>query len=144
MATKVRSAWPFYAALLAGGLSIIWLLLHIAPYERLGHPSTDVSPSLFADIAARVREPLVILFLQMLSIVTLARLAGKLALRLGQPSVFGEVLAGIILGPSVFGWVAASAQHWLFPPETLGGLRLLSQLGIVIFLFGIGAELNVG
>lgn len=149
METSVRSVWRFYALLLAGGLSIIWLLLHSAPDTGFSHlqaslPSTlNVAPTLLSEIVARLRDPLVVILLQMLSIVTLAKLAGKVASRLGQPSVFGEILAGIVLGPSVFGLLAPAAQHWLFPPEAMGALKLLSQLGVVIFLFGIGAELDL-
>lgn len=143
--SKVRTVWPVYALLLIGGTLTIGLLLHIAPENHLvdGSAMTATTSVAASDIGARLREPLVILLLQILSIVTLATLAGKFARRLGQPSVFGEIIVGILLGPSLFGWAAPAGQQWLFPSSSMDSLRLLSQLGIVIFLFGSGAEINV-
>lgn len=142
--SKVRSVWPLYALLLIAGTLAIGLLLHVAAEHDLGTASaTAATPGAPSDIEARLRDPLVILLLQILAIVTLATLAGRLARRLGQPSVFGEIIVGILLGPSLFGWAAPAAQQWLFPSSSMDSLRLLSQLGIVIFLFGSGAEINV-
>lgn len=143
METTVRNVWRFYTLVLAIGISIIWLLLYLAPDNGLGPLPRTMEPSFINMIEARLREPLVILFFQILSILSLAKIAGKIASMLGQPSVFGEILAGIILGPSVFGLLATDAQQWLFPVDSLDSLELLSQLGIVIFLFGIGAELDL-
>ena len=144
--SKVRTVWPLYALLLIAGTLAIGLMLRIAPEYGLGPANGSeltAKPGLPDDIEVRLRAPLVILLLQILSIVTLGRLAGKLALRLGQPSVFGEIIAGILLGPSVFGWASPAAQQWLFPSSSMGSLHLLSQLGVVIFLFGSGAEINI-
>lgn len=141
---KVRTLWPVYTLLLIAGALAVGLLLHIAPGNGLVPASaTATPPSLLDNIEARLREPLVILLLQILTVVTLGKLAGKLALRLGQPSVFGEITAGILLGPSVFGAAAPVVHEWLFPSSSMDSLRLLSQLGIIIFLFGAGAEINV-
>src|SRR5688572_29402329 len=63
---------------------------------------------------------------------------------LGQPLVIAEVLAGILLGPSLLGRVAPGAMDWLFPAGSLGALKLLSQLGLVLFMFLVGLELDFG
>jgi Kef-type K+ transport system membrane component KefB len=83
------------------------------------------------------------LLLQLLAIVLAARLFGALFARLGQPSVIGEIFAGIVLGPSVFGGLAPGAFTFFFAPASLGTLKLLSEVGVVLFLFVIGLELDL-
>ena len=62
--------------------------------------------------------------------------------RLGQPLVMAEVLAGILLGPSLFGWLSPDAMAAIFPPTSLGALGLLSQIGLVLFMFLVGLDLD--
>jgi len=83
------------------------------------------------------------LLLQILLVCVLARALGWLFTRLHQPRVIGEIVAGILLGPSLLGWLAPSAQAFVFPPAGLGALNLLSQVGLVIFMFQVGLELNL-
>jgi len=83
-----------------------------------------------------------LLILQTCVIIVAARLVGALARRLGQPAVIAEVMAGIVLGPSLLGRVSPSAFHGLFPKATLPALSLLSQVGLVFFMFLIGLELD--
>lgn len=80
--------------------------------------------------------------LQVLAILGVSRVLARLARRLGQPTVIAEMLAGIVLGPSLLGWLAPSVSVWLFPVSSLSGLRLLSQLGLVLFMFLVGLELD--
>ncbi len=87
-------------------------------------------------------SPLVILLFQIILISLAAKGMGALFRRLRQPAVIGEMFAGIVLGPSIFGAVAPGAFHYFFAPESLGPLYLLSQLGIILFLFAVGAELD--
>lgn len=86
--------------------------------------------------------PLAALILQASIIIVAARVIGALARRLGQPAVIAEVLAGILLGPSLFGRVAPGTFASLFPKASLPGLSLLSQIGLVFFMFLIGLELD--
>src|SRR5450755_2561853 len=86
--------------------------------------------------------PLALLILQTCVIIVVARGVGVLARRLGQPSVIAEVLAGIFLGPSLLGRVSPSVAAALFPKASLSGLSLLSQVGLVFFMFLIGLELD--
>lgn len=83
------------------------------------------------------------LFLQLVVILGVARLLALLLRRIGQPPVIGEMLAGILLGPMLFGAIAPAAQTWLFAPESLVALGGLSQIGLVLFMFIVGAELRV-
>src|SRR6187402_144589 len=83
-----------------------------------------------------------LLVLQTCVIIVAARLIGRLARRLGQPSVIAEVMAGILLGPSLLGRLWPSAFHGLFPKASMPGLSLLSQVGLVFFMFLIGLELD--
>jgi K+:H+ antiporter len=84
--------------------------------------------------------PLATLLIQIVLIIIVARVLGALARRLGQPSVIGEMAAGIALGPSLLGAVAPGAFARLFPPDSFGFLNALSQVGILIFLFGVGLD----
>jgi Kef-type K+ transport system membrane component KefB len=85
-----------------------------------------------------------ILILQIVIICSAARALGWLFARLHQPRVVGEIVAGILLGPSLFGWLAPSAMAHLFPPQGLGALYSLSQVGLLLFMFQVGLELDVG
>ncbi|WP_162932355.1 cation:proton antiporter domain-containing protein [Solimonas sp. K1W22B-7] len=90
-----------------------------------------------------LQEPLPRLLLQIVAVVIAAKLMGRVAQRFGQPPVIGEMLAGIFLGPSLFGLLLPETQAWLFPPASLGSLKLLSLIGVIVFLFGVGAELDL-
>ncbi|HKD84952.1 MAG TPA: cation:proton antiporter [Terriglobales bacterium] len=80
--------------------------------------------------------------MQVIVIVTTARLLGAAFRKIHQPPVIGEIVAGILLGPSVLGWLAPSWSSTLFPPQSLGILSLLSEVGIVLFMFIVGLELD--
>ncbi|HWZ92097.1 MAG TPA: cation:proton antiporter [Polyangiaceae bacterium] len=86
--------------------------------------------------------PLPLLILQSCLIIVAARAVGVLARRLGQPAVIAEVIAGVVLGPSLLGRVSPSLFLALFPKSSLSGLSLLSQVGLVFFMFLIGLELD--
>jgi Kef-type K+ transport system membrane component KefB/nucleotide-binding universal stress UspA family protein len=83
-----------------------------------------------------------LLFLQVTLIVALGRVVGLMMSRLGQPQVIGEMIAGIILGPSLLGWLFPDTYNHLFPSQTWPFLELLSQVGVVFFLFLVGLELD--
>ena len=89
------------------------------------------------------RHPLSLLLTQIIVILTLAGLFRRLFRSIKQPPVMGEMVAGIVLGPSVLGLIHPSAVPFLFPPASLETLRLLSQIGVVIFMFLVGMELNL-
>jgi Kef-type K+ transport system membrane component KefB len=75
-------------------------------------------------------------------IVLTAQVIGQVAERIGQPRVMGEIVGGILLGPSLLGSVLPQLSQWLFAPAVQSQLTLLSQLGLVLFMFLIGLEMN--
>lgn len=79
-------------------------------------------------------------FLQMSVILAVCRLVGLAAKRLGQPQVVGEMVAGVLLGPSLLGLFAPGLQSALFPAESLKVLFVAAQLGIGIYMFLVGVE----
>lgn len=83
------------------------------------------------------------LLLAVVLVVVAARVAGGLAERLGQPAVIGEIAAGVLLGPSAFGSVTPGLREELFGPGELLALGVLAQLGVVFFMFTVGAELRL-
>jgi len=84
-----------------------------------------------------------LLLAQIVVILLAARLVGALVRRLGQPQVVGEMAAGIALGPSLLGHYAPSISTTLFPPASLGFINALSQVGLLVFMFLIGLELDL-
>ncbi|MEV4296114.1 cation:proton antiporter domain-containing protein [Microbispora rosea] len=69
---------------------------------------------------------------------------GALVSRIGQPRVIGEIIAGILLGPSLLGLLAPAAGTYLFPASVVSALGVLAQVGLVLFMFMIGLELDFG
>jgi Kef-type K+ transport system membrane component KefB len=80
--------------------------------------------------------------LQLLVVVGAAHGAGWIAARLGQPRVIGEMAAGLLLGPSLLGRLVPGIGATLFGPQSLDALRALSQLGLLLFIFLVGLELQ--
>jgi Kef-type K+ transport system membrane component KefB len=89
------------------------------------------------DITARV-------FLEIAIIIVVARLAGAAARRVRQPAVVGEIIAGIMLGPSLLGLINEDLPTDLFPLDTRPFLGIIAQLGLIIFMFIVGLELDMG
>src|SRR6266496_4447101 len=81
-------------------------------------------------------------FLQMFFILAVCRLVGMMARRLGQPQVVGEMIAGVFMGPSLFGFFFHDLQQQLFPPESLKVLYVGAQLGVGLYMFLVGVEFN--
>jgi Kef-type K+ transport system membrane component KefB len=89
-------------------------------------------------------------FLQLAVILLFCRIVGAIAVRFGQPQVVAEMIAGVLLGPSLFGWVWPEAQQWLFPwdktqatRDTQSYLFPASQLGLALYMFVVGMEFRV-
>jgi Kef-type K+ transport system membrane component KefB len=145
----------YYALLvLSCGLGIL-VVLHVG--QRLPAPAVvaawaprppELSPSASSVPSASeprqtLHDPVGRLLLQLLVIIAISRLMGRLFSAFGQPSVVGEMAAGILLGPSLFGLTWPAGFHFVFPEESFGTLRLLSQVGVCLFMFAVGMELEV-
>lgn len=85
-----------------------------------------------------------LLLVQMAVVLLTALVCGWVARRLGQAQVIGEIVGGIVLGPSVFGRIAPHASTVLFPQSSLASFEILSTVGLVLFLFLVGSELDYG
>ena len=94
-------------------------------------------------VTHHIHSPIGILLLQIIAILIVCRIFGWLFLKIGQPTVIGEIVAGIVLGPSVLGNLLPDVSAFLFPPESLWNITILSQFGLILFMFAIGMELDI-
>ena len=140
----------FYGALTA---ACIGCFLAIRAYgERLPRPAagtaaTSETPAATAKVEKAV-HPLPRLLLALAAVILTGRLLAALLQRLGQPPVIGEVIAGIVLGPSLLGWICRDwfglATSPLLPPEVAPHLGLIAQLGVILYMFLVGLEFDAG
>jgi Kef-type K+ transport system membrane component KefB len=146
----LRNFFFYIASLVVFGAGILAILhvgsvLHTVPAPQTAPPVS--APALPAGplqgFVQSLHEPLGILLLQLIAIILVARGMGRFFRRIGQPSVIGEVVAGILLGPSLLGWLYPDAMAFLFPASSMGALQLLSQIGVILFMFVVGVELDV-
>ena len=142
MASFKKNAFA-YVLILVAALAAIAAVLHY------GNPPGDAfraPPGHKADPLALffhgLTTPLPRLLLQALTVLVVARLCAAAAHRLGQPRVVGEIFAGILLGPSLLGWVWPEAGAFIFPAASLPNLQLVSQIGLILFMFIVGLELD--
>ena len=139
----------FYVGVI-GLFSILmyWTVLHGADLEKdrnIVIPQTDKSQwqEFLTALTHNVEHPLAILLAQIITIIIVARLFGWVFKKIGQPSVIGEIIAGILLGPSLIGMYFPEFSAALFPAKSLGNLQFLSQIGLILFMFVIGMELDL-
>jgi Kef-type K+ transport system membrane component KefB len=129
----------FYAATVA--LAVAGFLLICRYGETLTAPT--VAGSEFQ--AAAKAEDHHILFhvlLALVAVVALGRILGSLFKHVGQPAVIGEVVAGILLGPSLLGWIAPDFAGWLLPQSTAPYLEIIAQIAVVLYMFLVGLEFD--
>jgi Kef-type K+ transport system membrane component KefB len=110
-----------------------------APTGAAVEPAHGVAEGVRSNFA----HPLSRLFVQLIVIIVAGQLIGRAFQRVRQPAVIGEMTAGILLGPSLFGWLAPDAFRFVFPADSLGALRLLAQVGVCLFMFAVGMDLNM-
>ncbi|HEX3760584.1 MAG TPA: cation:proton antiporter [Kofleriaceae bacterium] len=132
--------WAIYA--LAVAVAFVLFSLIESAGARLVAPAVLAGR---AGASAKPAQPHVLLhvLLTLLTVIGVARLLGMLSRYLEQPPVIFEVLAGIMLGPSLLGTVAPGVSAFLIPPATLPLLQVLSEVGVVLFMFLVGLELDV-
>ncbi len=141
-----KTGWFYTIVMGAIGL-LIWFMLSNGPKTRspiqpTAPSNTNVYEGVWNNLADQFHHPLAILLLQIITIILAARVLGTLFRKIGQPAVIGEIVAGIALGPSLLGWVWPDAMAFLFPANSLGNLQFLSQIGLLLFMFVIGMELD--
>lgn len=84
------------------------------------------------------------ILLAVVVVIVSVRLVGWVIAKIGQPRVLGEIVAGILLGPSLLGLLLPGVAGYLFPQPVVTALQTLAQLGLVMFMFLVGMELNIG
>lgn len=94
-------------------------------------------------VSHNLQHPLALLLAQVISIILIAKLFGLICRKIGQPTVVGEMIAGILLGPSLLGMYLPEFSNALFPKQSLGNLQFLSQIGLILFMFIVGMELDI-
>jgi Kef-type K+ transport system membrane component KefB len=147
---KIAKHFVLYATLIVVFGGLIFYLLHAG--KSLGHVISPVaettkskpdSGGFFSGLfKVNLQEALPRLLLQIIIIIVLTQLLGWIFKKIGQPAVIGETVAGIILGPSLLGLLFPDIFHFIFPVESLPNLRFLSQIGLILFMFIIGMELD--
>ena len=113
--------------------------------EVIASPVSDKGSwgDFIASMLHNFQDPLAILLAQIITIILVARIFGWIFKKIGQPSVIGEIIAGIVLGPSLLGLYFPEISAALFPVASLGNLKFLSQIGLILFMFVIGMELDL-
>ncbi|BCJ56158.1 hypothetical protein Asp14428_76330 [Actinoplanes sp. NBRC 14428] len=117
------------------------LALGVAALLTLG--TDDPAPAAGAAPSPAVLDTTARFLLALVLVLALSHGLGALLRRLGQPAVVGEMAAGIALGPTIFGALLPGVWHGLFPAAVLGGIDLAAQLGLVVFMFLVGWELDL-
>lgn len=139
----------FYVTTVAGFSMLIFWVLSKGKFLEDGREIVSATSAKdhwneFLDsMVHSLKEPLAILLLQIISIILVARFFGWMFRKIGQPSVIGEMVAGIVLGPSLVGLYFPEFFENLFPVASLGNLKFLSQIGLILFMFVIGMELDL-
>ena len=83
-------------------------------------------------------------FLALAIVLIVCRIFGYVATKVGQPRVMGEVIAGLVLGPSLLGAISANWQATFFPTDTLAAIGTIANLGLIFYMFLVGLEVDRG
>jgi Kef-type K+ transport system membrane component KefB len=139
----------FYFSVTGGFTILIYWILSLGKQLERGKLGAvvDIGSNSWNEFLTSLQEnfqdPLAILLAQIVMIILVARLFGWIFKKIGQPTVIGEIIAGIFLGPSLVGLYFPGFSAALFPVESLGNLKFLSQIGLILFMFVIGMELDI-
>jgi len=145
---KLKNSF-FYVGVIGGFTSLMyWIVMHGSILEQgrnIVFPETGRTQwqEFIYSLTHNLSHPLAILLAQIITIIVVARFFGWICKKIGQPAVIGEIIAGIVLGPSLIGLYFPSFSAALFPAESLGNLQFLSQIGLILFMFVIGMELDL-
>jgi Kef-type K+ transport system membrane component KefB len=134
------SAIAAYAGMLLAGVAIV---LFVCRYgQTLVAPPPAVPAGTTGAAAPTAPNALLHVLLALAAVLVTGRLLGSLLRSVGQPPVIGEVLAGILLGPSLLGQIAPAVSAYVLPPSVAPFLNVVAQLGVILYMFLVGLELN--
>ena len=137
---SLTSASVLYTLMLAA--AVVLFLLVRSYGEALSPSATEGAPTATATEAPAHSAILLHVLLALVVVIACGQLLGKLFAWLEQPPVIGEVLAGILLGPSLLGHIWPSGYEYLLPQEVAPYLGLIAQIGIILYMFTVGLELD--
>lgn len=127
--------------LMIGGVVLLYLWIR-AYGETLGAPLAS-GTAIFGSAASRANAgDLLHVLLALVVVIATARAMGSIFRSVGQPQVIGEILAGIVLGPSLLGRLAPGAEGYLFPATVGPALNIIAQVGVILYMFLVGLELD--
>ena len=142
-APSKRTLALLYGLMIAGAVGLFFL---IEGYGRtLQAPHAEATASLArAAGASASADTLLHVLIALAAVVVAGWVLGNVLARFGQPPVIGEVLAGILLGPSCLGAIAPGASAYVLPPSVSPYLGVIAQLGVIFYMFLVGLDLNAG
>ena len=129
-----------YTLLVAVAVGLYFIIRSVG----LGLAPPTAAPTEQAVGAAGGAHALLHVLLALVVIISLARLLGAAFRWLHQPPVIGEMVAGIILGPSLLGRIAPEASAFVLPVSVAPFLGVMSQVGVILYMFLVGLELDIG
>jgi Kef-type K+ transport system membrane component KefB len=141
------SPWQLVMGYLIVAIVFVGLIWAVLAYGQSLSPAiATTATEAFKPEAAHKLSPLYHVLLALVSILLLGRWMGKLFAYFGQPRVIGEMVAGIMLGPSLLGqpWFWPAAQKFILPADVAPYLGIIAQIGVILYMFLIGLELNAG
>jgi len=148
MLNKFRNVF-FYVVIIGSFSTLIYWIDFMGSQQEIAskiiQPTSEKSAWLeFAhSLILNVTHPLAILLAQIVAIIFVSRLFAWGFRKIGQPTVIGEIVAGIVLGPSLVGLFFPEFTAFLFPAQSMGNLQFLSQIGLILFMFIVGMEIDV-
>lgn len=133
-------AWLIYAAMLAAAIGVFFLIRTWG--MRLESPAFAGSAEENGMAVPENSAALVHVLIALTAVLVIGRLLAILFRFVGQPPVIGEIVAGILLGPSLLGRVWPDAAAFVLPSSVAPNLGMIAQLGVILYMFLVGLELN--
>ncbi len=139
----------FYIVIIGGFSSLMYFIVLHGKNLQIGKKIISLSSgenhwtAFLSSLTHNLKHPLAILLAQIITILFVAKIFGWIFKKIGQPTVIGEIIAGIFLGPSLIGMYFPEFSSTLFPKESLPNLQFLSQIGLILFMFVVGMELDL-
>jgi Kef-type K+ transport system membrane component KefB len=137
----LRLAGAAYVGMVLGGVALFLLVRRYG--ETLSAPAPAAVASAAPSATSAAPDTVLHLLLALAAVVVIGRLLGFALRSVGQPPVIGEVVAGILLGPSLLGRLAPELASYILPASVAPFLNIVAQLGVVAYMFLVGLELNV-
>ena len=152
MSNKPKSL-TFYTLMILLFGSLMYFIIHLEEKQHTLHQTATSVPTpvnlhegyhtFIQLLIEQLQSSFGLLLMQIIVILVVCRIFGWIFNKIGQPTVIGEITAGILLGPSILGHFFPDISGFLFPVESLSNIYLLSQFGLILFMFVIGMELDI-